>query len=732
MTLGSNFEHSGLLEELRQRPRVLDFMTLEGLERLTGQTPDRFVLFMVKELVDNALDKRAVRNIGVEIRKDGDSLTLSVSDDGRPTLNREMLLKILDFERAPSSKWGFKTIRRGVLGNALQCCLGISYAMWRNGRPEYTAEVLGEGRFKIGLSPRGGRVEASIYEEPRDGYGTTTLLFRLPLHDYVSPFDVLRTIAMLNPHVRISYTEGEFGHTFEAEEGEPPPADSIDVHFYSFADFHNLVDELRNLPVGGFITTFRGLKNRSYARSVLQAAGIEPGLRLSELSVEQVKELYTAMRRKAKPISASRLPIAGKNAFERFGSVKYAVRRGVGKDDEGRYIPFAVEAASFASRREEFMEAINFTASINRPFTKWVWVDGDRKTQLYDLIKGKGVSVLIHLVCPNITWLSPAKGEMDVTPFRDAIFSVVRSVFRLQDTASEFDYERTVELVNEIMDSYPELDFTVRQIFYRLIARYGYPSTKSAYKKLVETLVRAREEDLVDVERIVDLSRPEYLNDSKHQSFRERLVADLNAMVEGFDLNRWLQQPVYLEVWIEKEALARVIYPVCKRYRVNLIVGRGYSSDTQIRRAVERFPDGKRTVILYLGDHDNTGLHIQESLKNRLLMKAYKRHKELDLEVRRIALTYDQIKQYNLPPSPLKKAGQKWREYRMTYGDCVWELDALNPEDLLRVVEDEVEKLIDWQIWDARELEVERYRRLLSGRVKMLLEKLDDQGSGGA
>jgi hypothetical protein len=143
MTAGYAPEHY----EIRQKPRVFDFITIEGLERLTGQTPDCFILFMTKELVDNALDKEGVKEIRVKIQKEDNALTLSVSDNGRPTFNRRMLDKVLDFEKAPSSKRGLKTIRRGVLGNALQCCFGISYAMWQDGRPEYTAEVIGEKSF---------------------------------------------------------------------------------------------------------------------------------------------------------------------------------------------------------------------------------------------------------------------------------------------------------------------------------------------------------------------------------------------------------------------------------------------------------------------------------------------------------------------------------------------------------------------------------------------------------
>ena len=182
-------------------------------------------------------------------------------------------------------------------------------------------------------------------------------------------------------------------------------------------------------------------------------------------------------------------------------------------------------------------------------------------------------------------------------------------------------------------------------------------------------------------------------------------------------------------MWIEKEALSRVIAPVCEKYRVNLIIGRGYSSYTQIRRAVKRLPEGKKVVILYIGDFDPSGLHIEEKLKERLIDEAGRRDKHLEMEVRRVALTYEQIRRYNLPASRLKKFGQKRQEYFDKYGNDVWEADALNPEVLVETLEQEVRALIDWEIWDTIESEVEYYRELLREGVGHLFDELNTFGN---
>jgi len=472
------------------------------------------------------------------------------------------------------------------------------------------------------------------------------------------------------------------------------------------------------------VTIFKGLKNRFYAKKVLEDAGIKPGTRLSDLSSKERQCLFSTIKKAAKTLKAIQLPVVGKDSFEQHGIVNYFVKRGTLSDKEGRIVPYVVEAASFEDKDEEIFETVNFTTSIHHPFTMYVFTEGEKRVKFSDLTKDKGLNVLIHLVCPAITWLSASKGEMDIHPFQDAIFSAIRHVCR-QNKMTGFDSETLISLTNNVMSSYPTFNFTLRQVFYLLVSHHGYPNEKQAYNKLGKALVKARQEGTVDADRILDLSRPEYINNSSYQSFLERARSDFKTLINDFDLDKWSLQPIYCETWIEKEALSRVIAPVCKKYSVNEIVGRGYSSYTQIRRAVKRLPEDKKVIILYIGDFDPPGLHIEEKLKERLLDEASRRGKHLQLDVRRVALTYEQIQQYHLPASPLKKSGQKRQEYLEKYGSDVWEVDALSPEVLIKTLEEEIRSLIDWEIWNKKEEEVEYFRGLLREGLGRFLDELN-------
>ena len=745
--------------QIRWKPRVLDFVTLDGLQRFTGCTPERFVQFIVKELIDNALDKENVHNIEAGVILDDDGVLVFVADDGKPKFTEESLNKILDFQNAPSSKRGIKRIQRGVLGNALQCCFGISHALWKEeNRPEYIALVKGKGCWIIALKVENDNIKPLIQPLPNledvknctvetslrvqnfkilqpialENLPPTVIWFLLPRFNYESPIEVVKHIATVNPYVNIKYQENPRSINFKAlPEASPPILSSNfgDIWWYDFDDFKWLAREFSRTKVKKFVLRFKKFSSMDITQQLLENGGIDPVAPVGSIGEEKLKLLFNKMREKTKPSSPRTLPIVGPEAFRRRGGSKYAIKRGV-VNAQGKQIPYVFEAAKFPSifKEKRIIECINFTTSLYSPFSRWAWSQSDgKKMDLYDLIKNsnENMLVLVHFVCPNITWLSPSKGEMaNLDSFKEPLFSVVKNVAKTNTAI--IDENTIIESVLQILKSMPNFKFTLRQIFYRLVAHYGYPNTKHSYSRLSKILTVARDEQIIDPERIVDLTRPEYFNNPKYQTLEGYKAEKIQEMTDQFDLDRWESQQLYVEVWIEKEALSRVILPVCKKYRVNLIVGRGYSSSTQVYKASKRFPEGKPSTILYLGDFDPPGLHIEEKLLKRLRRQLSKTNENsienvleriMNLKVERVALTYDQARIFSLPPSPLKKYSQKYREYMELYGNDVWELDALEPQILINLLEGRIKQLINWEIWEKREKEVEEKRNQLKQEI---------------
>ena len=67
-------------------------------------------------------------------------------------------------------------------------------------------------------------------------------------------------------------------------------------------------------------------------------------------------------------------------------------------------------------------------------------------------------------------------------------------------------YGALVEAVKSIMSGY-DMQLTLRQIYYRLVAAGLMPNTRSNYNQLSSQLVTAREKGDIDEDRIADRSR---------------------------------------------------------------------------------------------------------------------------------------------------------------------------------------------------------------------------------
>ncbi len=171
------------------------------------------------------------------------------------------------------------------------------------------------------------------------------------------------------------------------------------------------------------IREFKGLRGTVVARSVREAAEIDDRADVSRLSDSQARNLFDAMRARAKSMGPVALPRVGREAFQRYGFTRYAQKPGVFTDGEVR-VPYVVEAAAMASESPNLSECINFTASLGSPFSGFVYSkqrSEDRVMRMTDLLREKRLRALVHLVCPSIRWQNPAKGQLDIEPFYDDI-----------------------------------------------------------------------------------------------------------------------------------------------------------------------------------------------------------------------------------------------------------------------------------------------------------------------
>jgi hypothetical protein len=167
-------------------------------------------------------------------------------------------------------------------------------------------------------------------------------------------------------------------------------------------------------------------------------------------------------------------------------------------------------------------------------------------------------------------------------------------------------------------------------------------------------------------------------------------------------------------VWIEKDALIGVIEGVCGEYRCPHFATRGNNSQSNMRSAGVRFKNlllrDVTPVILHLADHDPNGIDMTRDIQERMSMFAGD-----EIEVRRIALTIEQVRQYNPPANFAKDDDNHKAAYVQRFGteEC-WELDALEPQVIDGLIRAELEQLIDEDEWEEKKAQEKRNRDLLT------------------
>jgi hypothetical protein len=270
------------------------------------------------------------------------------------------------------------------------------------------------------------------------------------------------------------------------------------------------------------------------------------------------------------------------------------------------------------------------------------------------------------------------------------------------------DSSAIIGAINGFLDEYTAQGYTLtlRQVYYQLIARDLLPAswadpatgTKNSvknYKRVGSLLSDARLAGLVDWNAIEDRGR--VLRLPAHWGKPSDIV---RSAAVGYAVDKWADQPNHIEVMVEKDALAGILGPACARLDVGFIANRGYSSSSAMyecgKRLVEKHHAGKAVHVLYLGDHDPSGIDMTRDVYDRLAIFT---RGAFDVHVHRLALNMDQVRTYSPPENPAKTTDSRSRDYIAMFGTSSWELDALEPRVLAGLVDASVMALRDEARW---------------------------------
>lgn len=258
---------------------------------------------------------------------------------------------------------------------------------------------------------------------------------------------------------------------------------------------------------------------------------------------------------------------------------------------------------------------------------------------------------------------------------------------------------RLIDIANEIIEEYQEQGFslTLRQLYYQFVARDFISNTQKSYKNLGSLVNDGRLAGMIDWLAIEDRTRN--LKSNSHWDSPADLI---EACENQFAYDKWADQPYFPEIWIEKEALIGVIENICNELDVPYFACRGYSSQSEQWRAGIRFEKaidrGQQPIIFHLGDHDPSGIDMTRDNEDRLDMFT----RNDDVEIRRLALNYDQVEEQKPPPNPVKLTDSRCGGYIRKFGRESWELDALNPQMIAKLIETAVLEIRDDDLWNEK------------------------------
>lgn len=256
---------------------------------------------------------------------------------------------------------------------------------------------------------------------------------------------------------------------------------------------------------------------------------------------------------------------------------------------------------------------------------------------------------------------------------------------------SNDEMDTLLATIKTIISEYDDDPITIRHLFYRLVAARAFPKDEREYSKLCAHLAKWRRSGDIAYDAFVDGTRWHVAS----TTFDDAADA-LRDSVTSYRKNLWQDQDHYVEVWVEKDAIMSLVAPVANSWGIPTFPCRGFASISStyscaqtFKRAIQK---GKTPVILYMGDHDPSGVAIDVSLMKH--MGDYGIADEV--EFHRVAILVDQIAEFNLPTRPPKKndgRGKGW------VGECV-EIDTLSTAQIKELLEERIESYVDQDAWN--------------------------------
>jgi hypothetical protein len=277
---------------------------------------------------------------------------------------------------------------------------------------------------------------------------------------------------------------------------------------------------------------------------------------------------------------------------------------------------------------------------------------------------------------------------------------------------------------------------TARRVFYLLISSdavdqdhwYWKGKQVDVYKALGRTLKWMRIDDMLSMDAIIDEHRA--VTDKKgYANVREFVETEIYWFLDGYSRCMAQKQRNYIEVWIEKAALLHIVKPEADKFCRRVVTCKGYNSisfQTEFyKRATDAIGFGQQPIVLYLGDWDPSGVNMiyaaMQTLSDEL---------ELDMvKYIRVGINPEQFDMIQKNPVPIKRSDTRSRSFIERYGTTAYELDALDPEQIQKLVRNAIEAFTDMRGYEENSEHEQADRNLIGILKKSALGHIEQEAA---
>jgi hypothetical protein len=248
--------------------------------------------------------------------------------------------------------------------------------------------------------------------------------------------------------------------------------------------------------------------------------------------------------------------------------------------------------------------------------------------------------------------------------------------------------------VQDVLEEYREqLPLTNRQIYYRMIGRFGYPKGEKFERSLYGLLDNARRAEEIPFSWIRDdgiMSCGGFWYGGVQHFFRNEWRASQDYKRDVQD-----EQEVRLQVWCEAAGMIPQLRRIADPHSIPVFSCGGFNSLTAVRQIVDDCMSYDRNVLLHLGDCDPSGYSIFQAVYEDVSAFLEEDAPGVEFEAERVALTFDQIEEFDLEKDEIKTDDARsriWRERGITHKV---EIEALAPDQVAKLLTEAIERHID-------------------------------------